>query len=329
MRFRWVAWRAVAVLLWAALPFAAAAQGTHATLAQINTALQAGEADKALTLVASLPEGGANDAEAQNLECRVRFTLQQWEAAVTACEQAVRLDGQNSNYHLWLGRALGERADRASFLNAFSLGKRVRTEFEQAAHLDPHNAPALSDLGEFYKDAPGVVGGGDDKAESVAEELDRIDPSRAHQLRAGIAESRKDYDTAEQELKASIAASAHPASQWTVLASFYLHRQRIADMESAIHNCVTAASHDRTAGVALYDGAGVLIRARRDAELAAKMLDNYLSGNAKTEEAPAFIAHYRLARLLEELGDGEGAKREQAAGFAMAHEYRPPQDARH
>ena len=77
------------------------------TLAQINQALQAGEADKALGLIASLPQGGAQSAEAQNLECRVRYTLQQWDAAVANCEQAVRLDGQNSNYHLWLGRALG------------------------------------------------------------------------------------------------------------------------------------------------------------------------------------------------------------------------------
>ena len=30
-------------------------------------------------------------------------------------------------------------------MSAFSLGKRVRTEFETAVQLDPHNAEALSD----------------------------------------------------------------------------------------------------------------------------------------------------------------------------------------
>jgi len=329
MRARGLAWRLPAALLWAAIPLCASAEGARAELAQINTALQAGEADRALELIAALPQGGANDAEAQNLECRVRYTLGQWDAAAAACERAVHLDGQSSNNHLWLGRALGERADRASFLSAFSLGKRVRVEFEEAARLDPHNGPALSDLGEFYKEAPGVVGGGMDKAESVAAQLEKFDPARAHQLRAEVAESRKDYATAEQELKQSIASSAHPAFQWTVLASFYLHRQRTADVEGAIRSCITAASHDRTAGVALYDGAGVLISARRDPELAAKMLQDYLSGSSKTEEAPAFIAHYRLARLLEQLGDAAGARREQAAGYELAHEYRPPQDAKH
>ena len=58
-------------------------------------------------------------AEAQNLDCRVHLRFVSGSAAVQECEQAVRLDGQNSSYHLWLGRALGEKADRASFLSAF------------------------------------------------------------------------------------------------------------------------------------------------------------------------------------------------------------------
>jgi tetratricopeptide (TPR) repeat protein len=319
---------ALAMLL-ATLPIAGHAEDTRATLVQINAALQAGEADKAIGLIASLPQRGAGIADAQNLECRVRFTLQQWDTAAGECEQAVRLDSSNSGNHLWLGRALGERADRASFLSAFSLGKRVRSEFEQAVSLDPHNAPALSDLGEFYREAPGVVGGGLDKAENIAGQLDRINPARAHQLRAAIAESRNDDATAEHELKLAVETSPHPAFQWSVLASFYEHRKRWPDMEEAVRNCAAAAAKDRTAGVALYDGAGVLIRARRDPEMAAKMLEDYLAGNSKTEEAPAFVAHYRLARLLEQLGDRSGAQREQAAGYALASEYRPPQDAKH
>ena len=151
-----------------ALSQSARAANVTQTLAQANQALQNGEADKALGLLGSLPQSGTQMAEAQNLACRVRYTLEQWDAAVSDCEQSVRLDGQNSNYHLWLGRAVGEKADRASFMTAYSLGKRVRVEFEAAVKLDPRNAEALSDLGDFYKEAPGIVGGGMDKAESIA-----------------------------------------------------------------------------------------------------------------------------------------------------------------
>lgn len=329
MRFRHAALRVSMALLLAALPAVLRAENAHAPLAAIDAALQSGQADKALGLIAALPQAGAGNAEAQNLECRVRLTLQQWDSAAGKCEQAVRLDGQNSNYHLWLGRALGERADRASFMSAFSLGKRVRVEFEAAVSLDPHNAAALSDLGDFYSEAPGIVGGGTDKAENIAQQLDRLNPARAHELRASIAEQRKDDAAAERELRLAIQTSQHPAFQWTVLASFYEHRQRIPEMEDAIHNAASAAAKDRTAGVALYDGAGVLIRAKRDPELAAKMLQDYLAGNSQTEEAPAFIAHFRLARLLDQLGDHAGAQREQAAGSALAREYRPQPEGKH
>jgi len=318
-----------AAALAAAVALAAAAPAAKMQLAQANAALQAGEADQALALLEAIPQSGAGLAEANNLECRVRFTLEQWDAAAKACQEAVRLDGQNSGYHLWLGRALGERADRASFLSAYSLGKRVREEFEEAVRLNPRNAEALADLGEFYYDAPGVVGGGLDKAEGVAAQLDRIDPARAQELRARIAEQRKDYGTAEREFKQAIAASRHPAFQWMTLASFYCRRQRWAEMESAVQSGASAAERDKHAGVALYNGASVLTRAHRDPALAAKMLEDYLAGTAKTEEAPAFVAHLRLARLKAQLGDAAAAQQERAEALALANEFRPAQDFKH
>ena len=55
-------------------------------------------------------------------------------------------------------------------------------------------------------------------------------------------------------------------------------------------------------------------------------LENYLAGSAKSEQAPAFIAHMRLARLKQQLGDPAAAGHEQASAMAMAREYNPAQD---
>ena len=76
----------------------------------------------------------------------------------------------------------------------------------------------------------------------------------------------------------------------------------------------------------IADGASILTETRRDPALAAKMLDAYLASTAKTEEAPAFVAHIRLARLKEQVGDAAAANREQAAALALAHDYKPAQD---
>ena len=64
------------------------------TLQQADAALQAGEADKALALLASMPEGGEDIAEAESLQCRVQFTLAHWDAAI---RHANRLCG-------WMGK---------------------------------------------------------------------------------------------------------------------------------------------------------------------------------------------------------------------------------
>jgi tetratricopeptide (TPR) repeat protein len=324
--------RLPAASLAAVMPLATAAQSATApqkqapSLAAANAALQAGEADKALSLLSALPSPGPDLALAHNLICRVRYTLAQWDAAAAECEQAAQLDPQNSDFQLWLGRALGEKASRASFLTAFSLAKRTRAEFEEAVRLNPRNAEALADLGDFYRQAPGVVGGGIDKAEGIASRLDKVDPARAHKLHGQIAEQQKDFPGAEDEYRRTIASGAHPAIGWASLASFYARRQRFDELESAVQSILSTALHDKHPGPALYDGAGLLIETNRNPALAATMLEDYLAGSSKTEEAPAFIAHLRLARLKQQLGDQPTANRERSAALALAHEYKPAQD---
>jgi tetratricopeptide (TPR) repeat protein len=299
------------------------AQAQTSPLDSVSIALQHGEADHALSLLSGLPPADAASATAHNLRCRVYFTLEQFDAAVSECEQAVRLEGQNSMHHLWLARALGESADRASFITAFNLAKRARSEFEQAVALDPRNAAALADLGEFYSSAPGIVGGGIDKAQGVVSKLEQVDMARAHELRSRIAFQNKDYSTAEQELRKAIAASAHPAFQWMGFASFLRKRERWDEMAAAVASGKTAAEKDPTAGVALYNGATVLVKAERNLDLAAQLLDAYLAGPVKTEEAPAFSAHVLRARVAAKLGDKARAKQERDAALALASQYKP------
>ena len=324
--------RAVA-LLFACLAIAAGAiacaQIPAATLTQANTYLQNGQADQALALLTPLPATGAGADDAQNLLCRVRFELQQWSQAVAACQQAVKLNVKNPGYFMWLGRALGQQASHASFLSAYGDAKKSLAAMQTAVELNPQNGPALSDLGDYYAQAPGIAGGGTSKAQQVASQLDKVDAGRAAQLRGDIAMAAKDYTTAENQYKLAATTSSHPADKWTVLANFYRGRQRWSDLDTAINNCMTAAARDKHPGIALYDGAGVLIAANRNPQLAATMLEDYLSGSSKSEDGPAFIAYARLGQLKQQLGDAAGAQQAFAAATALAHEYNPAQGSKH
>ncbi len=317
---RWIVALVIAGLGW--VPWARAAMaGT--TLATAQAALQAGRADEALGLLQAALKADPKDAEAENLRCRVEFTVQRFDQAVEACERAVNLNPQSSRYHLWLGRALGEKADHAVFTSAFSLGKRTREEFERAVAADPRDAEALADLGEFYYSAPGVMGGGTDKALGVVSKLDGVDPVRAHEMRARMANLKKDTVEAEREFKVALKASPRPAFQWMTLASFYGRHERLAEMVEAVKSGLAAAEKDKHSVVALYNGASVLMRANQEPELAVKLLETYVASPEKTEEGPAFEALTRLANLRKQMGDGPGAQRDRAAALALAREYKP------
>jgi Flp pilus assembly protein TadD len=143
-----------------------------------------------------------------------------------------------------------------------------------------------------------------------------------------MAERHNDFGAAERELKQAIAVSSHPALPWSALARFYAQRGRWAEMDSAIHSAMNAAARDSHAAVALYDAAGVLIMVRREPALAARLLEMYLASPKKTEEAPAFVADYRLAELKKQLGDAAGAQQARDAAYQLTTQYNPAQDFR-
>jgi tetratricopeptide (TPR) repeat protein len=305
----------------AVLALSARAQSASDPLAAVNAALQAGQADQALSLLNSAPAS----AEAHNLRCRVLLTVENWDGAGSECQLAVNMDGQNSVEHDWLGRAFGQRAAHASFLTAYSLAKQTVAEFQTAVKLDPRNADALYDLGDYYNSAPSVVGGGADKAQSTEAQLAPVAPARADKLLAEIADGHKDYTTEESELKAAIAVDPHPALSWASLASFYRKRQEWTNLDAAIQSALTAAQKDPQASEAYFNAATVLIAANRNPQLAMTLLGDYLASSIKTEDAPAFVAYTDLAKLKAAAGDKTGASQARSAALALANEYKPAQ----
>jgi tetratricopeptide (TPR) repeat protein len=285
----------------------------------VRLALNQGRADEALqTLDATLAQN-ASDAEAHNLRCRVYYQEEQWDRAIADCEAAVQLEPASSKYHLWLGRAYGEKADHVSIFAAYKLARRVASEFQQAVQLDPSNADALADLGEFDVEAPGAVGGGVNRAEALVPQLSALSTSAALDLQARIAESHHDYAAAESFYKSAIAQSRYPAGAWMDLASFYRRRGRLDDMSAAAH---TGASLDRHHGPALVDGASSLTEAHREPQVAIQWLELYLGSHAQSEDAPAFAVRAKLAELLAQAGNPAAAQVQLAAAHALASGYR-------
>lgn len=280
-----------------------------------------GHADEAIQTLQQKIGHSPADAESYNLLCRAYFMLEEWDHAISACERARNLDPQKSLYHLWLGRAYGEKAARVGWLSAIGLAKKLRISFERAVELDPNNWEARTDLAEFYLEAPGVVGGGKDKAQAQADSIMPLKPAMAHWVAARIAEKNKDAGTAEREYRAEIAASHSGSRAWFDLSYFLFHAGRLEEMDQAMHT-LESSPVDRPES--LRDAASVLLRAGRNYPLAVRLLRRYLA--APVEEAPAFKAHDLLGQLLEKQGDRPAAAQEFRAALSLAHNYSRAQE---
>jgi tetratricopeptide (TPR) repeat protein len=280
--------------------------------------LAQGRVDEAIATLQKKISISPNDAGAENLLCRAYFTLGQWDQGIAACQKAIALDPRNSRYHLWLGRAYGEKADKSGFLSAAGLATKVRSEFELAVQLNQKNIDARTDLAEFYLEAPGIVGGGRDKAEAQAQTLAGLDPAKAHWVNGRLAEKKKDFKAAENEYQAAIEASHGSANSWLNLAIFYRHIDRLDQMETAIQHAA-AAQIDPTG--ALVDAAELLIRTKRNVPESARLLRQYLSSQSTVEQAPVFKAHYLLGTVLEGQGNKQAAADEYRAALSLAKDF--------
>jgi tetratricopeptide (TPR) repeat protein len=283
--------------------------------------LAEGRADDAVRVLQQQLSLHPADAESFNLLCRAYFMMDEWDPALEACQRAVGLAPQNSMYQLWLGRVYGEKADHSSIFSAPGLAKQARSAFERAVQLDPSNWDARADLGEFYAEAPGIVGGGKDKARAQADALMAINPAMGHWVLARIAEKDKQPDVAEREYRAEIAASHSGARAWLDLAGFLRHEKRYDELKQALRT-LNSSLLDRPE--ALLHAAQQLFRSDLDLPFAVGLLERYLK--APVEDGPAFKAHDLLGQIYEKQGDKRAAADQFRAALALANSYTRAQE---
>jgi tetratricopeptide (TPR) repeat protein len=205
----------------------------------------------------------------------------------------------------------------------FGLAKQVRAAFEKAVQLDPSNVHAASDLGEFYIHAPGIVGGGTDKAQRLAAQVAKYSPSRSHRMLAQLAQKNGDNTAAESEFQQAIAADKS-AESYIDLAIFYQQTRQTGKILPAISQALAA---DRTHGPAEVDAASILTKSNLAPGIAEKALRDYLRSDAQTDETPAFKVYVQLGNMLTKKNDKEGARREYQAALDLAANYAPARKA--
>jgi tetratricopeptide (TPR) repeat protein len=234
------------------------------------------------------------------------FRLRRWDESIREFENATQIDPSSGIYHLWLGRAFGRKAEHAPFFLAMGPARRVLKEFETAVRLSPDNIDARFDLLEYCLSAPGILGGGHDRAKKQIEEIERINSRLGYTARSRLYEDEKKYDPARDELFKATVEFPTQAASFVDLADYYFRRMDYANAEpNAKRALELARSPNHKAQLILSASRVRLLKTLPEAE---KSLNALSSGPLEDDDPPYEDIFYWLGQARLALGTKEEAR---------------------
>ena len=235
------------------------------------------------------------DATTFFLAGRDYFMLGDFKKAAEYLQKAVAGRPTDSDYVDWLGRAYGKRAETSNPLIAPGMAVKARQAFERSVELDPKNSDALSDLFDFYLDAPGFLGGGYEKARAVAEKIAAVDPPEGFFVKAKLAQKKNQYPTAEAHLRQAIAVAPHEVGHVIALAKLLATEGRVRESDAVL---MAAQNAHPNAPQVWFARADLLVKQKRDLAEARRLLEKYVCAPITVDDPPKEEA----LRLLKRAG---------------------------
>ena len=244
--------------------------------------------------LALLQRASGSDARAHFLAGRDYFMLGDYKKATDAFQKAVNLAPANSEYVHWLGRTFGRRAETSSIFSAPGYASKARQYFEKAVAIDPRNDEALNDLFDFYLQAPGFMGGGYDKAENLAKKIAQLDEAEGHFAQAQLADKRKQFDTAEEQLRRAMELRPRQVGRVLDLAKYQAKRGRYQESEREFDNAERMAPN---APKVYFARAQTYIQTKRNLDRARTLLNKYLRSELTPDDPPREQAEKLLRQV--------------------------------
>jgi len=300
--------RLLAALCIASTAMAATNVRQEAGLEAARQAYEASDYPKAIVLLQTAAAKEPLNGEVQLLLAKSYLELQERDAAIKSAERAVTIDPRNSIYHEWLGRAYGEKADHAGWFSAMSLAKKTRKEFETAVQLDGRNFSARQALIEFDCSAPGIVGGGEEKALPQIQQLAEMDDAEWHYAAGNCRRHKKDPVTADEEFEKAL--QSHPKSAELIydIGDHAVKRgqpERLLEVAEVGERVAPGDPRGK-----FYRGVGLVLK-KENPEEAARLLREYAKKAPLRMGYPRpAAAHAWLGRLFEEQDKMEEAAKE-------------------
>ena len=320
-RTKWLA----AALCIASTAMAAASVKQESGLDTGRRAYEASDYAKAIQALQLAAANEPQNGDVQLLLVKSYLELQEHDPAIKSAEKAVAIDPQNSIYHEWLGRAYGEKAGHAAWFSAISLAKKTRKEFETAVQLDGMNYSARQALIEFDCSAPGIVGGGEEKALPQIKQLAEMDAAEGHYATGNCRRQKKDFAVADDEFGKALESNPRSAELIYDIGDYAAKRGQperllaVADMGERLA--------DGDPRGRFYRGVALVLK-KENSEKAERLLGEYAKKAPMRSGYPRpAVAHVWLGRLFENQNRIEDAAKEFEAALKLDPKNKMAQEA--
>ncbi len=256
---------------------------------------------------------GQTDATAAFYLGQIAMEQNDASKAVDWMERAVSLNPRSSLNYDWLGRAYGLQAEHTSKLKLPFLAGRTRSALEKSIALDPNNLEAREDMIVFYLKAPGFLGGGQDKARAMAQEIQRRSAYRGAVAWARVCSEVKDKACLERQLNLLVNSYPDSSAGYTSYASYYVTEKHYDKAFALIDQLLRRKPNDPAA---LYAYGRTASFSGMNLERGEQALKEYMASPIPTGPSIAH-AHYRLGLIEEKKGAKDLARREYQAALRL------------
>lgn len=221
------------------------------------------------------------------------------DAAIKAADAVLKAEPRNVSYLNAIGGLYCEKAQKANVLKKMSWAGKCRSTWETALSIDPKNIDVRLSLLQYYAGAPGVAGGGIEKAQAQAREIAAIDAVRGEIAWGAIARVEKKLDEAERHYRKAAELDTAGIRGPAALANFLASQKRWAEARGLFETRLAQDANDRFAAYQL----GRLIQAEGvEIARALPLFDRYLAGPETPGLPPHADAWYRKGQVAARLG---------------------------
>lgn len=255
-----------------------------------------------------------HDIAARVLAGRALLELHRTADSVDTLRDATQRDPGSADAWLWLAEALAIRVNEVNPFSRLGIANEMRQAFERAVELAPANDAYRWELFQYYRQAPSIAGGSEDKARKQIAVFEKSSPGRAHQARGELLAQDRQKEAAEKEFRAAIAADPANPDHRFALALHLEAAKRWDDAWTVLRDLHAKIPKFHPATYRLGKIAIETQQRLREGEAA---LREYLKTPPHYDDPTWAWAHYRLGQVLALQGKPEAARAEYEAALDL------------